>query len=76
MIGNVWLRQLPYYASPRMGLILPEGRAVEILETADNWYRVRWAPKDRAEVEGWVPAQWVGTVNPVPQTIGTPTTDQ
>lgn len=67
MIGNVWLRQQPSSDAPRMGLIMPEGRAVEILEAVDGWYRVRWTPQDSAQVVGWAPATWVGILNPTRQ---------
>jgi hypothetical protein len=73
MIGNVWLRQQPAADAPRMGLIMPEGRAVEILAVADEWVQVRWVPQDTAEVIGWAPKAWVGTANPTPERTGTAT---
>ena len=73
MIGNVWLRQQPSEDAPRMGLIMPEGRAVEILAVSNGWYQVRWVPQDTAEVIGWAPQAWVGTANPTPAPAGTAT---
>ncbi|GAB4426606.1 MAG: hypothetical protein Kow0031_06410 [Anaerolineae bacterium] len=76
MIGNVWLRQQPDNDAPRMGLIMPEGRAVEIIESVSGWHRVRWSPQELAEVVGWVPAIWVGTANPTRQPSTRTTTPQ
>ncbi|MCG3211342.1 MAG: hypothetical protein FOGNACKC_04986 [Anaerolineae bacterium] len=73
MIGNVWLRQEPSFDALRLGLILPEGRPVEILAATGDWYLVKWTPEDQAEVMGWAPGRWVGTVLPIPETIITPT---
>ena len=71
-MGNVWLHADASTASPRLGVILAEGRAVEILAAAGNWYRVRWSPPGEAEVTGWAPAQWVGTLGDIPERIVTP----
>ena len=73
MIGNVWVRQQPAQDAARLGLILGEGRQVEILSVLGDWYRVRWAPEDQAEITGWVPARWVGITEPIPARIITPT---
>ncbi len=73
MTGNVWLRAGPSAESPRLGLILERGVQIEILAVFGNWYRVRWAPEAQAEVIGWVPARWVGTTNPIPARLVTPT---
>ncbi len=73
MIGNVWLRQEPSFDALRLGLILPEGRPVEILAATGDWYLVKWTPENQAEVTGWAPGRWVGTVLPIPETIITPT---
>lgn len=76
MIGNVWLRQQPSVEAVRLGLIMPEGRPVEILAATGDWYLIKWAPQNQAVVIGWVPARWVGTVEPIPETILTPAGDQ
>jgi hypothetical protein len=73
MVGNVWLRRQPFLDAPRMGLILPEGRPVEILAADGDWYRVRWSPENQADVTGWAPARWVGITASVPEAIITPT---
>jgi len=73
MMGNVWLHADASIDSPRLGVILAEGRPVEILAAAGNWYRVRWSPPGEAEVTGWAPAQWVGTLGAIPEQIITPT---
>jgi hypothetical protein len=73
MIGNVWLRQGPSDDSPRLGVVLERGQTVEIMAVVGDWYRVRWAPEAQAEISGWVPAEWVGTLMPIPASIITPT---
>jgi hypothetical protein len=73
MMGNVWLHADPAVDSPRLGVILAEGRPVEILAAAGDWYRVRWSPPGEAEVTGWTPAEWVGTMGAIPERIITPT---
>jgi hypothetical protein len=74
MTGNVWLREGPSLQSPRLGIILERNQLVEILAVSNNWYRVRWAPPQaEAEVIGWAPAQWIGTTDPIPDQIITPT---
>jgi hypothetical protein len=73
MMGNVWLRADASLGSPRLGVILAEGRPVEILAAAGDWYRVRWSPPGEAEVTGWAPARWVGTLGDIPDLIITST---
>lgn len=73
MMGNVWLRAGASLDSPRLGVILAEGRPIEILAAAGDWYRVRWSPPGEAEVTGWAPARWVGTLGDIPDRIITPT---
>lgn len=72
MTGNVWLRQQPIADSERLGIILERGQPVEIMAVFGEWYRVRWAPQSNAEVVGWAPAEWVGTLSPLPNNIITP----
>jgi len=72
MTGNVWVRAGPSSAAPRLGLILEQGRQVEVLAAFGNWLQVRWTPQPEAEVVGWVPARWVGTTTPIPARIITP----
>jgi hypothetical protein len=72
MTGNVWLREQPSVDSPRLGVILERGQPIEVLAVSGNWYRVRWSPQAEAEVIGWAPAEWVGTINSIPARIITP----
>jgi SH3-like domain-containing protein len=73
MTGNVWLRAGPSADSPRPGVVLELGQQVEILALFGDWYWVRWTSQVGAEVTGWVPVKWVGTVSPIPSRIVTPT---
>jgi hypothetical protein len=73
MTGNVWLRQEPAADAPRLGLVLERGQQVEILAVFGDWYQVRWAPQIQAGVIGWTPAEWVGTIAPIPARLVTPT---
>jgi hypothetical protein len=74
MTGNVWLHEGPSGGSQRIGVVLAQGESVEILAVFGNWHQVRWAPQPETEVVGWVPDQWVGTSEPIPVQIVTPTT--
>jgi hypothetical protein len=73
MTGNAWLRAGPSVRSSRLGLTLELGETVEILAAYDDWYRVRWSEQGETEVIGWVSAKWVGTTDPIPDRIVTPT---
>lgn len=73
MTGNAWLREGPSGGSSRLGTTLERGQSVEILAVFGDWYRVRWGVQDEAEVVGWVPARWVGTIAPIPTWMITPT---
>ncbi len=73
MTGNVWLREGPSAGSPRLGVILERGLRVELLAVFGDWCQVHWAPEAGAEVTGWVPLQWVGTTDPIPAHMVTPT---
>jgi hypothetical protein len=73
MTGNVWVRQGPAEDAPRLGVILERGQTIEITAAFDDWCRVRWVPEAQAEITGWVPGEWVGTLSPIPAEIITPT---
>jgi hypothetical protein len=73
MTGNVWVRQEPAEDAPRLGVVLERGQLVVITAAFDDWYRVRWTPQTQAEITGWVPGVCVGTLNPIPAEIITPT---
>jgi len=73
MLGDVWVRQEPSLASPRLGLTLAAGQQVQVLAVLGDWYSIRWAPQTEAVVTGWVPARWVGTIDAIPDHIITPT---
>jgi hypothetical protein len=76
MIGSVYLRDEPSLESRRAGPVAPLGAKVEILAEYDDWYRVRGVFRNQPNVEvvGWVPANWVTLVRPVPTSLVTPTT--
>jgi hypothetical protein len=73
MTGNVWLRQEPSAGSPRLGLVAERGQQVELLAVFDGWGQVRWVPFPLGQAVGWVPLQWVGTLDPIPASIVTVT---
>lgn len=76
MIGSVYLRDAPSLDSPRAGPAAPLGAKIEILAQYDNWYRIRGVFRDTPDVEvvGWVLAEWVTLIKPVPPELITPTT--
>lgn len=76
MIGNAYLHTRPVGDdSTRTSLVAPEGAPVEILAQDGDWYRVRIAITEQADVElvGWVPIRWVSLLKPVPLNVITPT---
>ena len=73
MTGNVWLRQEPALDAPRLGLTIERGQPIEILTAVEDWYQIRWSPVDEVVVTGWVPAEWVGTTAPIPDSVLTST---
>jgi hypothetical protein len=73
MTGNAWLRAEPSADSARLGVVMELGQPVEIVAVTGDWYRVRWAGQAQAAATGWVPARWVGTTDPIPAFIITPT---
>jgi len=72
MIGSVWLRTEPQGNSPVTGQTVTNGRPVEVLAIAGDWYLIRFPPGDVSGVQGWVPGQWVGLFAPPPAAIITP----
>jgi hypothetical protein len=73
MIGNAWLRQEPSVDSDRLGLVVERGQEVKILAVSGDWYQIRWVPATGVEAIGWVPLRWVGTLEPIPAWMITPT---
>ncbi len=72
MTGHVWLREGSDPDSPLLGVIVRRGETVEILAVYGDRYQVRWRPRGESVVIGWVPAMWVGTIDPIPVGIVTP----
>jgi hypothetical protein len=73
MTGHVWVREGPSRDYALLGVIAQRGEVVEILAVFGEWYLVRRTSDAQARVLGWVPGQWVGTTEPIPQRIVTPT---
>jgi hypothetical protein len=72
MTGNAWLRQAPEANSTRLGPIARTGEKVELLAVYGEWCHIRLSPSAQAEATGWVPMRWVGTLDPIPGRIITP----
>jgi len=72
MTGHVWVRSQPSSSAPLLGIIIERGEPVTILAAYGPWGQIEWAPEGEAKVVGWVPMQWVGTVEPIPERIVTP----
>jgi len=73
MTGHVWVREGPSRDYALLGVIAQRGEVVEILAVFGEWYLVRRTSDTQARVLGWVPGKWVGTTEPIPQRIVTPT---
>jgi hypothetical protein len=72
MTGHVWMREGSHPDSPLLGVIVRRGETVEILAVYGHRYKVRWRPRGESEVIAWAPALWVGTIDPTPAGIVTP----
>lgn len=72
MTGHVWLREGSDPDSPLLGVIVRRGETVEILAVYGDRYQVRWTLRGESVVIGWAPAMWVGTIDPIPVGIVTP----
>ena len=73
MTGSVYVRQGPGLEYDLLGLVLERGRSVDIVAVQGDWAQVRWTPQDGAQIVGWVPMTWVGTLTPIPEWMITPT---
>lgn len=74
MTGSVYVRQGPGLEYALLGMVLTRGQTIEVVAAYGSWVQARWAPQNGAEVVGWVPIMWVGTLTPIPACITTPTT--
>ena len=73
MTGSVYVRQGPGLEYELLGMVLSRGQVIEIVAAYGSWVQARWTPQNGAEVVGWVPMAWVGTLTPIPDYIVTPT---
>lgn len=73
MTGSVWLREVPDPEAPRLGKAIELGQPVTVLAGYGNWLRVSQGVEGNDQVSGWVPARWVGTLEPIPEWLITPT---
>ncbi len=72
MTGSVWLRENPSDDSALLGIAIERGQPIEVIGVFGQWYQISWL-QGEAEVIGWTPAEWVGTILPIPNTLVTPT---
>jgi hypothetical protein len=72
-VGSEWMHEEPVLSSPRVGSVLERGQPVEILAAYGDWYLIRWTRPTYGESSGWVLSRWVGTVDPIPAWMITPT---
>ena len=73
MTGSVYVRQGPGLEYALLGMVLSRGQRIEIVAAYGNWVQARWTPQNGAQVIGWVPMTWVGTLTPIPERMITPT---
>jgi SH3-like domain-containing protein len=72
LTGSVLLREGPSQESARLSVLVKRGTPIEILAVHGAWYRVRWRVPDEVDATGWVHADWVGLIEPVPTSMITP----
>ena len=73
MTGHVWMRQQPARDAPLLGVIIERGERVMIRAVYGEWCQIVWTPEPHSEVIGWVPLQWVGAIDGIPERVTTPT---
>jgi hypothetical protein len=72
MTGSVWLRGVPDPEAPRLAIAFERGQPVTVLAGFGDWLRVSQAGDGTEQISGWVPARWVGTFEPIPEWMITP----
>ena len=70
--GNVWVRKDPtFYNSPRW-MVLFNNTPVKVLSAYGSWTEIEWQSENGIQ-HGWVPAQWIALLQPIPAELITPT---
>lgn len=71
MTGHVWVRPAPDKAAPLNTVVL-RGTQVKIIAVyGTDWVELEWIGQ-RGLQRGWIPAQWVSTVEAIPPELVTP----
>jgi len=58
VLGNAWLRE-GSAADTAPIIVVSTGDEVEVLESRDDWLRVRWTSESGSAVVGWISARWI-----------------
>jgi len=71
MTGHVWVRPAPDKAAPLNTVVLRGTQVTIIAVYGTDWVELEWVGQ-RGLQRGWIPAQWVSTVEVIPPELITP----
>lgn len=54
-------------------MVAERGTQVEILAVSGEWCQIRLSLEAGVEATGWVPLRWLGTLDPIPVHLISPT---
>jgi hypothetical protein len=54
-------------------VVAERGTQVEILAVSGEWCQIRLSLEAGVEATGWVPLRWLGTLDPIPVHLISPT---
>lgn len=71
MTGHVWVRPAPDRAAPLNTVVLRGTQVTIIAVYGADWVQLEWLGRNGLQ-RGWIPAQWVSTVEAIPPELVTP----
>ena len=69
--GNVWVRPSPDRNAP-LTIVVLKDTPVTLVSVYGPWVELEWLSPDGLQ-RGWIPLQWVSTLEPIPPDVITPT---
>lgn len=69
--GNVWVRKVPDFDALQIEVLFMK-TPVTVLSAYGVWMEVEWYESDGIH-QGWVPAEWISLVEPIEDSLITPT---
>ena len=71
MTGHVWVRPAPDKAAPLNTVVLRGTQVTIIAVYGADWVELEWLTQ-RGLQRGWIPSQWVSTLEAIPPELVTP----